>query len=335
VHVVFLHQQPLKEAIIKRYLNEGGFTNLHKAELPFNPVEEKSMTDDDMKEGKMAASSPRHIGGLLYVTRGTAPGLAYAVRKMARRTKRWRAYDDRSLHCIMAYMNGKLKQGLELSMPVKWDADVQNTTDLQGFSDADWGGDLETSKSTSGWATGYDNFDGLTHCYLDWGSKMQTAVALSTGEAEYTACTYSSSKSAMPMQIFLEEVLGRRVMLRLWVDNSAAYYTAATGETKRMRHMSKTQRIEANFVNGLIRERAEDRSVAYVPTDQNVADVGTKVLGKLPYEKALVRMNIKDFEQFEDTHKRALYQTEYKALTAAKESGIAAAATRTLPTEDE
>jgi len=195
-------------------------------------------------------------------------------------------------------------------MPVRSDADLSKDPDLQGFSDSDWGGDLETSKSTSGWATGYDEFDGLTHAYLDLGSKLQTAVALSTGEAEYTACTYSSSKSAIPMQIFLEDVLGRRVMLRLWIDNSAAYYTVETGETKRMRHMKKTQRIEANFVNGLLKERAGDRMAAYVNTDENVADLETKALGKGPCEKALMRMNVKDFVQFDDAQRRLRYHRD-------------------------
>ena len=53
---------------------------------------------------------------------------------------------------------------------------------LRGYSDVDWGGDIDQSKSTSGYAFLLN--DGA----ILWSSKKQSCVALFTMEAEYIAC---------------------------------------------------------------------------------------------------------------------------------------------------
>ena len=53
---------------------------------------------------------------------------------------------------------------------------------LIGYFDADWGGDIDQSKSTSGYAFL------LNDSAILWSSKKQCCVALSTMEAEYVAC---------------------------------------------------------------------------------------------------------------------------------------------------
>ena len=50
-----------------------------------------------------------------------------------------------------------------------------------GFSDADWAGDVNTRKSTSGYIC---RIGGAT---ISWKSKRQSIVALSSTEAEYVA----------------------------------------------------------------------------------------------------------------------------------------------------
>jgi len=54
---------------------------------------------------------------------------------------------------------------------------------LIGFSDADWRGDVDQSKSTSGCAFLFNDNAIL------WRSKKQSCIALSTMEAEYVACS--------------------------------------------------------------------------------------------------------------------------------------------------
>ena len=58
-----------------------------------------------------------------------------------------------------------------------------------GFSDADWGGDLDDRRSTSGYMF---QVGGTA---ISWRSKKQTCVALSTAEAEYIALASAAQES--------------------------------------------------------------------------------------------------------------------------------------------
>ena len=59
---------------------------------------------------------------------------------------------------------------------------------LQGFSDADLGGDFDTKKSTT------DYIFTLGGTAVSWKSKLQHRVALSTTEAEYIAISEAAKE---------------------------------------------------------------------------------------------------------------------------------------------
>ena len=54
---------------------------------------------------------------------------------------------------------------------------------LVGYSDTDWGGDVDQCKSTSGYAFL------LSNGAISWSSKKQSCITLSTMESEYVACS--------------------------------------------------------------------------------------------------------------------------------------------------
>ena len=58
-----------------------------------------------------------------------------------------------------------------------------SSSDIVGDSDADWSGDLNDRKSTTGY---YFKFEGSGGA-ISWEVKKQATVALSTAEAEYQA----------------------------------------------------------------------------------------------------------------------------------------------------
>jgi len=60
--------------------------------------------------------------------------------------------------------------------------------DVLGFVDADWAGDLDQRRSTSGYV--FNLFGGA----VSWMSKKKSVVALSTVEAEYMLATHASKK---------------------------------------------------------------------------------------------------------------------------------------------
>ena len=66
--------------------------------------------------------------------------------------------------------------------------------DIHGFVDADWDGDLDNRRSTSGYV--FNLFGGQ----ISWMSKIQVVVALSTTEVEYMPAIHAS-KEAVWLQI--------------------------------------------------------------------------------------------------------------------------------------
>ena len=86
---------------------------------------------------------------------------------------------------IFRYLKGTENYGLQYRKVEQ--------TDCVGFSDADWAGDIDDRKSTSGYL-----FQ-LSGAAISWRSKKQRCVALYTAEAEYMALA-SEAQEAMWLQ---------------------------------------------------------------------------------------------------------------------------------------
>jgi hypothetical protein len=75
----------------------------------------------------------------------------------------------------------------------------------RGFVDADWAGDLDQRRSTSGYV--FNLFGGA----VSWMSKRQSVVALSTTEVEYMAATHASMLGCVIFFPRLAHVVNRGV----------------------------------------------------------------------------------------------------------------------------
>ena len=67
-----------------------------------------------------------------------------------------------------------------------------------GYTDADWAGDIEKRKSTSGFIFLLGNGA------ISWGSKKQACVALSTTEAEYVALSQATREAIWLQKLMCE-----------------------------------------------------------------------------------------------------------------------------------
>ena len=88
-------------------------------------------------------------------------------------------------------------------------------TQVVGYSDADWAGDLDTRRSTSG--TLFLMGDGT----VSWTSKAQPVVALSSSEAEYIALSMATQEAAW-MQKLLNDLQACVSPLKIMEDNQGA-----------------------------------------------------------------------------------------------------------------
>lgn len=119
----------------------------------------------------------RLVGKLIYLT-VTRPDITYAVGVVS-----WFMHAPRKPHweaiCrILRYLNRAPGKGL-LYRP-------SSSLSISGFSNADWAGNYDDRRSTSGYCT----FVGRS--LVTWRSKKQNIVAQSSAEAEYHAMAHTS-----------------------------------------------------------------------------------------------------------------------------------------------
>ncbi|XP_022864057.1 uncharacterized protein LOC111384068 [Olea europaea var. sylvestris] len=112
------------------------------------------------------------IGSLLYLI-ATRPDIAFSVGVYARFQPDPKESHISSARRIIRYVSGTVDLGIFYSR--------NSNLDLVGYSDADWAGNADDRKSTTG------------GCFymgsnlVAWLSKKQNSISLSTAEAEYIA----------------------------------------------------------------------------------------------------------------------------------------------------
>ena len=143
-----------------------------------------------------------------------------------------------------------------------------------GFSDADWAGDLDDRKSTSGCI-----FQ-LSGAAISSRSKKQARVALSTAEAEYIALASAAQEAVWVRQLLTVLRSNPKEATRIYEDNRSAICLAKNPQFHgRAKHIG----VKYHF----IREQVENGNVelSYCRTEEKVADMLTKGLGREQLKK--------------------------------------------------
>ncbi|KAK7878951.1 hypothetical protein WMY93_034205 [Mugilogobius chulae] len=108
----------------------------------------------------------------------TRPDIAQAVSAVSKFNANPNTAHLTAVKRILRYLKGTQNLALKYKR--------SETGTLVGFSDADWAGDQDDRRSTTG------NVFLLAGGAVSWLSKKQATVALSTAEAEYVATAHST-----------------------------------------------------------------------------------------------------------------------------------------------
>ena len=144
---------------------------------------------------------------------------------------------------------------------------------IEGFSDSDWAGCVDTQRSTSGFVW---IMSGGAIC---WRSKLQAIVTLSSMEAEYVGATPAVQEVVWLRDLLQELGVADATPSLLNMDNHGAVsLTRGTGDSNRMKHID----IRYHF----IRSHVEDKhiEVQFLPTDEMTANILTKNLSCAKHE---------------------------------------------------
>lgn len=152
---------------------------------------------------------------------------------------------------------------------------------VESFTDADWAGDINDRRSTSGYCTFvWGNL-------VTWRSKKQSVVARSSAEAEFRAAAQGICE-ALWIKLLLEELkVVYEKPMKLLCDNKAAISICHNPV-----HHDRTKHVEVD--RHFIKEKIEDGVICmtYVTTAEQVADVLTKGLMRPAFEKLIDKLGL-------------------------------------------
>ena len=252
-----------QKAYVQKILRDFGFTESKPVLTPMDTSRlqpaQKGFRCDEVERKWYA----RAIGSLMYLMLGTRPDIAFAVSCLSRFMANPTAAHIQAVKRVFRYLNGTVDLDLVYQGGLE---------PLKGYTDADWGGDLETRRSTSGYL--FNVGSGA----ISWSSKRQPTVALSSCEAEYMGET-QATKEAIWLRRLLKELLGKGtdepIATVIYGDNQGAIMLA-----KNPQYHARTKHIDIQ--HHFVREKQAEGlvDIQYKPTSEQIADGLTKPLPK-------------------------------------------------------
>ncbi|CAN6726700.1 unnamed protein product [Malus baccata var. baccata] len=197
------------------------------------------------------------VGALQYLT-FARPDIAFSVHQVCQFMQQPMIAHFTAVKRILRYLKGTIHHGLCYS---------HGPLQLKAFSDADWAGDPNDRRSTTGMAVFLGNNP------ISWSSKKQLTVSRSSTEAEYRALSSTSAELDWIQQllVFLQVPLSSPPVL--FCDNLSAIALAFNPvQHQRTKHIE----VDVHFV----RERVAKKqlSVQFVSSKEQFADILTKGL---------------------------------------------------------
>jgi hypothetical protein len=204
------------------------------------------------------------VGALGYLSNTTRIDIAYAVNMLQRNTSNPTTVHMKCAINVIKYLKGTANYGLVFK-----NSGTTSPFQITGYSDADYGGDKSTRKSTSG------SVIMLNGNIVAWSSKKQPTVALSTMESEYVALV-NAATDMLWIKSWLLEVIPQAVIppMQLWCDNqSTVHILGKDNHHATTKHMDIKLHFIRDHING------GTISVKWISTVDQVADLLTKTLG--------------------------------------------------------
>ena len=203
------------------------------------------------------------VGSLMYAMMGTRPDLAYTVGVLRRYSANPKQCHWEAAKRTLRYLKATVGMVLQFD-----GSDVGMDMSFHGYSDTDWSGDPDTSRSTSGFV--FISNRGA----IGWGSKRQSMIALSSTESEYIGLCYAGQHLAYLRNLFEDIGHKQREPTELLCDNQAAIILSKDPQFRaRTKHIQRKYHFLRDDLVG-----KSEAIIRYVSTNDMVADILTKPL---------------------------------------------------------
>ena len=233
---VWLHQQQYVTLMLRKF----GLADANTVSTPVD-CNIKLVKNDHVSKPTDQVEYQSMVGSLLYIAMCTRPDIVQAVGAVTKFCSNPTEAHKTALKRIFRY----LKRTMNLALKY-----CKDRKPVIGFSDADWGGNLDDRHSTT---------------------KKQAVVALSTSEAVQYVALSTAAQEALWFQKLFNELQMPAKTITVKEDNQGAIVLAQNP----IAH-SRTKHIDIRF--HFIREARENGTIdiVYCPTSEMIADLFTK-----------------------------------------------------------
>ena len=172
------------------YKSIAGVDKIKPASTPFVPEGSINSQDEDTR-GELAPNACKILMKALWLGRLARPDIVKPINDLATKVQKWSRAEDKKLLRLIQDISATPHYRLAGSIN-----DKQEDLELQLYVDADFAGEKEDARSTSG---GFLVLRGPTSFFpLAWVSKRQTSTSRSATESEVISLAYSLYRAATP-----------------------------------------------------------------------------------------------------------------------------------------
>jgi len=263
---------------------------LSQADSPSNVVGGKDKNDsnnsNEVSDRLLKQRYQSMVGSLNYAAISTRPDITYAVNVLSRYLHNPGQQHMIACKRVFRYLKGTTNLGIILGGDMNHDqrsigGDSKiNSFELLSYSDSDWGGDVDTRRSTSGYLIFFNG------SLISWQSKRQRVVALSSCEAEYYAISSALTDIRWCRQL-VKELIQFDLTLKSYVISSSGMVDnqSAIAISSHDVHHTRTKHIDIR--HHFIRDEIQNGSfkLNYIASQDQLGDLLTKGVGKIIFQR--------------------------------------------------
>jgi hypothetical protein len=262
-----------QEPYVQDLITKLGLNNAKPLSTPITDRESitKARKDEELTD---QTRYQELIGSLIWISQRTRPDIQYAVNQLSQHcsapvVRHWNAAIR-----IVRYLKGTLEYG------ITYQGKGIHGIRLQGYSDADYAGNIDDRRSTSG------QIFFLGGGPVSWASTKQRSVSTSTTEAEYIAlceaCKQGQWLRGLLRELKCTQFMSSTLATPIFSDNQAAIAISKDP----IAH-SRTKHIDVRY--HYIRELVSSGKtvIDYIRTEDMAADALTKPLPLLAFKRCI------------------------------------------------
>ena len=269
----------LSPQYITTLLKENNLDNGNPVTTPGTAGLKQTIKDEQQLNKEEHANYRRAVGKLQWLTY-TRPDISYSTKELARDLQSPTQHSMRKLKHLLRYLKGTqhYKMVVQTTIP----PNSTDTIDLTCQVDADWAGCPTTRKSTTGFTIT------LMGATIQFGSRTQSVVALSSAESELYAIGTGATESLHAMNFIKEAMPTMKINIRIYTDSTSGKSMATRiGSSKKAKHIDlKYLFIQQLVHNGIL-------SIHKVHTTANMADILTKYTSAEVLHKHLYNIGLR------------------------------------------